>query len=297
MRFSSVFVGGGTPNVVSERFYIALFERLTPYLQPNCELTIELNPNRITTSFVATIRSLGFNRISLGAQSFNPQKLKWLMRNHDPQSIFKACEILVRFGFENLNADVIYNTPFDSPSNLVFETQNLAKLPLSHISAYALSIDEGSVFFCKNRKSTEGEEMCALLQELGFMQYEVSNYAKNDKYCRHNLGYWQHANYLGIGAGAVSFVGKTRSTNASKIEDYLKNPLQQNIEILSESELQFEQLFLGLRCFCGIPQELCHPQNLQIAIDEKLVRCKNGHVFANNYFLADEIALFLDKNQ
>ena len=297
MRFSSLFVGGGTPNVVSARFYAPLLERLAPYLCEDCELSIELNPNHLTTDFVATIRTLGFNRISLGAQSFNAQKLQWLMRQHDPQSIFGACAMLYRAGFENLNIDVIYNTPFDSPQNLAFEASNIAKLPLSHVSAYALSIDSGSAFFASGREAAnDGEEMCTLLGDLGFVQYEVSNYAKNDKYCRHNLGYWQHKDYLGIGASAVSFchASATRSTNAKTLRGYLANPLYQDVEILSAHDLRFEQLFLGLRCFYGAPKAQCNAQKLHIALRENLVRCENGRVVANNFFLADSIALFLE---
>lgn len=299
MRFSSLFVGGGTPNVVSERFYAPLLERLAPYLRDDCELSIELNPNHLAKGFVATMRALGFNRISLGAQSFNAQKLQWLMRRHDPRSIFKACDMLYRAGFTNLNVDVIYNTPFDSPQNLAFEASNIAKLPLSHVSAYALSIDEGSAFFASGREAAnDGEELCALLSDLGFVQYEVSNYAKNDKVCRHNLGYWQHKDYLGIGASAVSFCAQqtsgTRSTNAKTLQAYLANPLWQDVEILSAHDLRFEQLFLGLRCCYGAPKAQCNAQKLRIALRENLVRCENERVVANNLFLADSLALFLE---
>lgn len=297
MRFSSLFVGGGTPNVVNESFYIPLLERLLPYLRNDCELSMELNPNHLTSHFIATIRALGFNRISLGAQSFCKQKLKWLMRKHKPQSIFAACDNLYRAGFTNLNVDVIYNTPFDSYDNLVFEAQNLAKLPLNHVSAYALSIEEGSTFFAEGRRAAnDGEELCKLLANLGFAQYEVSNYARNDKYCQHNLGYWQHKDYLGIGASAVSFCSqqRTRSTNAKTLRDYLANPLWQDVEILNAQDVRFEQLFLGLRCCYGAPKAQCNAQNLQIALQENLVRCENERVVANNFFLADSLALFLE---
>lgn len=293
MRFETVFIGGGTPNVVHPSFYIPLFERLQPYLTQTCEISMELNPNHLTPQFVQTISSIGVNRISLGAQSFNPQKLQWLERNHNPKNVFQAIDLLCEYGFDNLSIDLIYNTAFDDSKNLDFEVQHVAMLPLKHVSAYSLSIDEGSRFYHSNKRSFDNEELCHRLEEIGFMQYEVSNYTKNTP-CIHNLGYWQHKEYLGIGLSSVSFTGKKRITNTTHLQTYINNPLKHDIESLSEHDLRLEQLFLGLRCFKGAPKHLCDSKKLNTAVRECLVRCDENNVYANNYFLADEIALFLE---
>lgn len=296
-EFSSIYFGGGTPNILHQKHYERIFEliRTKSRILDDCEITLECNPNLVHLSWCQSLRELGANRISLGVQSFFDDKLDFLQRDHQKYDVFSAIECIAHGGFDHVSIDLIYNTPFDDLDFLKKEIQCVQSLGISHISAYALSIDKGSKFYQNPPKlSKEDRSMFVreMLDGIGFRQYEVSSYCKHHK-SRHNLAYWRGEDYLGCGSGGVGCVGKQRMWGNRHIQSYIKNPLKKTYEILSEDEKRFERIFLGLRCELGVSLEGLCQEKIRILLEEKKCFIQEERLIASDFFLADEIALWL----
>jgi len=302
----SVFIGGGTPNILPAQHYERIFESFWGYVSGECEISIESNVNLITYDWCKHLYNLGTNRISVGVQSFDSEKLVFLEREHSTEDIFGAFESIQKAGFRNISCDMIYDTPLDCAQSLESEYANLAKLPLSHISAYSLSVDEGSRFGAKHLclpTQSLSHEVREILGALGFEQYEVSNYAKNGAYCRHNLGYWESREYIGCGAGAFGRVGEVRTMALKNPRNYIANPHHRTQEHLSLENLRLEAIMLGLRCKSGVSYEIVRSAHkLATLLDSgKLTKTTHAdsrgvwgeYVIANDVFLADELAVWL----
>lgn len=268
LKIDSIFFGGGTPNLLPARCYEKIFETLRRHvcLSEDCEITLEANVNLIEEQWCKDLLSLGANRLSVGVQSFCDSKLTFLEREHNAFEISKRIESAYRAGFENLSCDLIIGTPLDSQMLVDSEIAQATALPLNHISMYALSIDEGSRFALDSKKGDnklgKDEEDLSfyardLLRSKGFLQYEVSNYAKIPQAkCDHNLGYWRGEEYLGCGAGAVGRIGSVRSKGLPNLNEYIKSPTKRLHENLSQNDLLTESIMLGLRCEEGLNLEL-----------------------------------------
>lgn len=306
LQITSVYIGGGTPNSVESRAYSSLFTEFSLYLAPQAEISIEANPNSLSLEWLQTLQGLGVNRLSLGAQSFEDSKLAFLERHHRKDSIFYAIEMALKAGLENLSMDLIYGTPLCNASLITQELETACALPLSHLSAYQLSIDEGSRFYA-NKESlgnlrdfdgkfegflSIGHFIKSYLQTKGFVQYEVSNYAKTSP-SYHNLRYWEGKEYLGIGAGAVGYQGGVRTSMPKSIEKFLLGFYEKK-EILSAQNQLLEHLFLGFRSCVGVEKEkIPNMRNLKILLEENKVEQNGERIYAKDYFLGDEIALFV----
>lgn len=305
LQITSVYIGGGTPNLIDSSAYKSVFAEFSSFLQPQAEISIEANPNSLSLEWLNTLKGLGVNRLSLGVQSFDDTKLAFLERDHQKDSVYRSVERAFQAGLENLNIDFIYGTPLCSAKLLEHELKLACALPLSHISAYHLSLDEGSQFYQKQQEKlvrnsdkefegflSIGHFVSAYLQEEGFAQYEVSNYTKH-KPSLHNLGYWSGKDYLGIGAGAVGTLAGVRTTMPKSIEKFLLG-FSEEEEILSPQDQLLEHLFLGFRSCVGVALErIPNTQNLTILLEAEKVKKYNKRVYAQDYFLGDEIALFV----
>ncbi|PZT47530.1 coproporphyrinogen III oxidase [Helicobacter valdiviensis] len=305
LKITSLYIGGGTPSVLKAELYEPIFNAITPYLQSHAEVSIEANPNSLNYEWICTLKDFGVNRVSLGVQSFFPQKLQFLERNHQNSSTFEAINSLKRANIQKISIDLIYGTPLCNETLLQKEVQEAVSLGTSHISAYHLSIDEGSAFFKQKKKELSGEFagfasmghfVKTLLEKEGFLQYEISNFAKNSHFSYHNLSYWEQKPYIGVGAGAVGCIHNQRFYPQTKLENYIQNPLKEEIENLSEEDLELEGLFLGLRTSFGVSlDKIKNTKKLQILLKEKKVKEEEGKIIANDLFLGDEIALFLSE--
>jgi len=294
----SVFIGGGTPSTVEPRLYENIFTMLEPYLAKDIEITSEANPNSATKEWLQGMQILGVNRISFGVQSFNETKLKVLNRAHSPKNAIDAIKNAKKIGFKNLSLDLIYATLGDTKELLEFDIKTALSLPINHISAYALTIEEGTPFETKPHMAKETLELTSwIFQEIqkhGFKQYEISNFGSYQS--AHNLGYWQYKDYIGLGSGAVGSLKQIRLYPTSNIEDFIKNPLNIKEEILTNDDIKIEKIFLGLRSIVGINQDILNAQELQrvkILVDEKKLNFESGYYYNNEYLLSDEIALFI----
>ena len=294
----SVFIGGGTPSTVSPKLYAPIFKKLQPYLNPHAEITSEANPNSASQEWLLGMWELGVNRISFGVQSFDENKLKLLNRNHSPQQAKDAIAHAKDIGFENISLDLIYATLGDTKELLQNDLNTAKNLPINHISAYALTIEEGTPFEKKPQMAKEKLSLTNwLFNEIlacGFKQYEISNFGSYQS--KHNLGYWKYKDYIGLGSGAVGKLKNQRFYPTSNVENYIKNHLDISIETLLEEDIKMEKIFLGFRSIIGVDKEIFTKEELiraKILVDEKKLHYKNGIFYNNDYLLADEIALFL----
>ncbi len=298
----TIFIGGGTPSTLTIEHYEEIFKCINPYLQNIQEISIEANPNSITKIWLEGIKNIGINRISFGVQSFNDKKLKFLGRNHSSKMAINAIQLARKVGFEHINCDIIYDTILDT-KQLIDDDLNIIKnLPIDHISAYSLTLEDGTKFFNKSNVKVDDEDMAKYifeqLKENGFTQYEISNFALNKtSKSKHNLGYWQYEQYIGVGAGAVGCINNKRYYNYKDINEYIQNCLNYvDIEILSDEDIKVEKILLGLRCEIGInknilnDKEIIKANNLQ---ELGKISFKNNQYYSNDFLLADELALYI----
>jgi oxygen-independent coproporphyrinogen-3 oxidase len=293
-KFDSIFIGGGTPSVMSIKFYEKLFKMLNPYIATNTEITIEANPNSTKKEWLREIRNFGVNRISFGVQSFDENKLKFLGRNHTKNGAITSIENSKKF-FDNINIDIIYSTMLDTKKILKNDLDMAISLGVNHISAYSLTIEKGTKFYNYPQAKQNNEYLEVWFVNMiksRFYQYEISNFGK---ICKHNLGYWKLKNYIGIGAGAVSFVDNKRYYTHSLIENYIQNPTYKKIEKLSPYEIKEEIILLGLRSIVGFDKTILNQDELDRAyqlIDDKLI-LKDDKFYSKEFLLADAISLWI----
>ncbi len=297
-KLQTLFIGGGTPSCIEASLYEEIFALLKPYLTKDAEITTEANPNSATKEWLEGMFSFGVNRVSFGVQSFNDAKLKLLNRAHKSQDAIKAIKNAHEVGFKNISLDLIYAMQGDTKELLLNDLNTAFSLPINHISAYALIIEEGSVFEKKPQLSKEKLSLTkwffSQIKKRGFTQYEISNFGSYQS--RHNKGYWELREYIGAGCGAVGMINKQRYYPHKIIEEYIKNPLHKDIENLSEEDIKLEKIFLALRSNIGLKGDILdknQTQRAHILCDEGKLSYKNGTFYNKNFLLADEIALFI----
>ena len=293
----TLFIGGGTPSTVLPELYAPLFETLRPYLADNAELSSEANPNSASPQWLRGMRALGINRISFGVQSFNAAKLKRLGRAHSPRQAIEAVEAAAEAGFERISLDLIYNCAGDDRTLLETDLDRAFALPITHLSAYELTIEAGTPFARTPEARQEDVPLARWMADeiavRGLPPYEISNFGDP---CRHNLGYWQLQDYIGLGAGAVGFLKDRRFYPSRSIDGYLTDPVAHTVEELTPEDLRMERLFLGLRSRVGIDRNLLTPperERAELLVEEGKLRRRPEGYENPDFFLADEIALYL----
>jgi len=297
----TLFIGGGTPSTIDASLYMELFDKIGRYLKVGAEITVEANPHSATEQWLSQIYSLGANRVSLGVQSFSDIKLNKLGREHTRADAFRAVEAAKKSGFDSINIDLIYAHCDDTQELLLQDLQSAFSLPIDHISAYALTIESGTLFAKRPEVASEDLELTkTLFEEIkkgGFEQYEISNFAQTRS--KHNLGYWQYRPYIGLGAGAVGSIEQVRYYPHSSIELYIKNPLYRREEKLSSEDVKSEKLLLALRSCVGVDRALLNTQELQRAqwlCEEGRLKDQDGRFYNRDYLLSDEITLYIQGN-
>jgi oxygen-independent coproporphyrinogen-3 oxidase len=265
----TIFLGGGTPT------YTALPEllRLLRALPPARELTVEANPETVTSDLAHALRAVGVNRVSLGAQSFQPHLLRVLERRATPADVERAFAALRGAGFDNLSLDLIYGIPGQTPEELAEDLAHAIDLGPEHISAYELEAKPGTRFTIAHGAELERqavrmedyfERVVATLSAAGYRWYETANFCRDGKRAEHNLGYWLGRDYLGLGVGAVSTLGNERRRNTPKLARYLKGHYDREIELLDDETRARERVMLGLRLDEPLPVA-----ELRSALDEE----------------------------
>ncbi len=231
-KYDSVFIGGGTPSVLSPEDFAEIFDSLKGKISEGAEITTELNPSDVSSEFFEGLKRLTpINRISLGVQSATDERLKFLGRRHSIEAAKNAIICAKKAKFCNISADFIIGLPEETEEEIEADLEFIKEMELTHISAYILKVEENTPFF----KSGIGEKLdddliidhylrlSKGLSELGFNHYEISNFALPEKESRHNLKYWHCEEYLGIGPGAHSFIDGKRFFIERNTEEYIKN--------------------------------------------------------------------------
>jgi oxygen-independent coproporphyrinogen-3 oxidase len=295
----TLFIGGGTPSTVDPQYYERFFDILNPFLEKNAEITTEANPNSATKAWLEGMQKLGINRISFGTQTFDAKKLQFLNRAHTAEDTRRAVNDAYALGIKNLSIDLIYATSMDSKALLENDLKQAFSLPINHISAYALTIEEGTKFFETPEVAKEQLEntqwFLEAIKEAGFRQYEISNFGKGYQSV-HNRGYWEYDNYLGIGAGAVGCISQTRYYPHSDVQAYIEDPIYVTEESLSDMDVKAEKLLLGLRSCVGFSLDdlsAFERERVDVLVKEEKLRLEGDRLFNDDYLLADELALFI----
>ena len=307
---SSIFLGGGTPSILKPSQIFKIFKVLncTFKIENNAEITIEANPGTVTAEKLQAYKKCGINRISFGLQSTNNEELKLLGRIHTYEEFLESYQLARACGFENINVDLISAIPKQTVSSWEETLQKVVGLEPEHISAYSLIVEEGTPFAkmygegCPGEHDLPSEEeeraiyyrTEELLEKAGYHRYEISNYAKTGKECRHNLGYWERKDYLGIGLGAASLINNVRYKNTDDLLYYMEHSsdlsaIQENVEKLSLQERMEEFMFLGLRKMEGVSvtefenifektMEECYGEHIQKLKEQGLLEQKEGRL-------------------
>ena len=264
LHLMSVYVGGGTPSVLSEDGLIHLSSLIgRHFVVGECERTIELNPESVTPAKADLLRSSGFTRVSFGVQSFHAKYLSYLGRPHHAEEGFRVFKVLRAAGFDNINVDLMFGFPGQSGSELDEDLEAVLSLGSEHVSIYALTVESRSVCSVRGEKVSDDVQadfysrVCERLNAAGVRQYEVSNFARPGFQSVHNLNYWQGGEYLGLGMGAHSHLHGERFWNADTFPKYLDMMGQKGAAVvgrekLAASEKMVETFLFGLRMNAGV---------------------------------------------
>lgn len=308
-RIDTVYIGGGTPSSLDPRKICAIVERLShkfPKFSPS-EITVEVNPESTTEDGLRDYRAAGVNRISMGVQSLNDDNLRSVGRLHDARTALEKLELAGHI-FNNVSADLIIGLPYDTEDVVKHETETLAPI-VKHLSVYELTLEEGTPLCDRAEKGIvwlpSDDETADFLnlavdvcERCGLHRYEVSNFARDGFFSRHNHGYWMREEYIGLGAGAHSLVKTADGRRPSAAEIRFASPKDINayiagincvqsyddvprveVSVLTEKEIVSEYIMLGLRTTEGIPQELVADKNTERVKDFLVYR--DGRVALN----------------
>jgi oxygen-independent coproporphyrinogen-3 oxidase len=291
----TIYFGGGTPSVLSKGEIAKILDtvRNSFSVSSNTEITLEANPDDLKREYLEDLLDLGFNRLSIGTQSFHDEDLKWMNRRHNGNEAERSIKLSQDVGFHNLNIDLIYGLPQLTSEGWSDNLNRFFSLQVPHLSAYHLTIEPKTVFGYYKRKGrlTEIDEeqslvhyniLTKLMKENNYLHYEISNFCKEGFYSKHNTSYWKYGKYLGIGPSAHSFNGYTRQWNTRINSNYIKALNEGTAyfeeEQLSEKERFNDYILTGLRTQWGV--------------DEEIIRLKFGETFVAH--LEKELHRFID---
>lgn len=301
-ELDSVYIGGGTPSVLTHNNIERLFSVIRQHfsIKPGAEITIEANPNDITPELADLLASLSVNRVSMGVQTFDPDMLKLLRRRHTPQQADEAVGTLRSAGINDISIDLIYGLPNQSLGQWQQDLMHALQLPVTHLSAYALMYEEGTELYSMREKGliseADDELSLAMYRTLmhaasanGFIHYEISNFSLPHHQARHNTGYWTGMHYLGLGPGAHSCNGHSRHANNPDLHAYINARGDVDKFQLAEQEeltpqiLMEESLLTSLRTAQGL--DLRHFTN-QFGLDATRRLLTRALPYINNKQLA-----------
>ena len=293
----TIYLGGGTPSQLSIQQLHRIFDALYKYnkVSAAAEVTIECNPDDITPEFAKGISGLPVNRVSIGAQTFNDERLHFLRRRHTSEQVGSAVDRLREAGINNISIDLMYGFPQETLEDWKSDIDKALSLDVEHLSSYCLMIEEGTVLYekCQTDSSASSidEELERQMYELlidklvakGYEHYEISNFAKSGYRSRHNSSYWNGTPYIGIGAAAHSFDLETRSWNIADIRQYIAG-IQQGerlyeSETLDEDTRYNDMVTVALRTCEGLDLSLLHERYRQYCL-------KNAKRFIDDGLLA-----------
>lgn len=255
-RFDTVYIGGGTPSVLSALQFERLVSKVKEHLTEKTEFTIECNPESLTDEKLETYVQNGVNRLSLGVQSFHEKTIRKLGRHHTPPMIEKTIRMIREHGIQNISIDLMFAIPGQTMEEVEEDLQMFYALGLDHLSIYSLIFEENSAFtrsglqpVDEDLEADEYELIVKSLKEHGYEHYEISSFTRDKKYSRHNLAYWTDQDFIGIGCGASGRENGQRYTNTKSVARYIRHGACPKKE---ETDAPFEALMMGLRTMFGV---------------------------------------------
>jgi len=310
-KFHSIYIGGGTPSILKiqqlEKILNEVFKSFT--FEHGFEFTIEGNPESLKDLvFIKELRRFGINRISIGVQSVRDNYLKFLGRIHTSKDAIYAVKLCQLADFDNINIDLLWGLPSQTVMSWLQDLKQITELGITHLSCYGLTIEENTPLFelVKSKKVTLPEEKVLsslylngsdLLESRGFIQYEISNFARLGFACRHNMGYWEQIDYLGVGPSAVSTIEGYRWENVKSITEYYEKVTKYNKVRLTEEDVLKEFIMLRLRTSRGLSLKEYskrtgknfwrqHHKIINVLHKNNLIRIRNGYLsLTKNGFL------------
>ncbi len=320
----TLYFGGGTPSLLSKDELIQIINTVKRFykLNPQAEISIEVNPDDLNENYLLELKSININRLSIGVQSFVDTELKLMNRVHSAKQAREAISLAKHY-FSNISLDIIYGMPDSTMESFAVNLQEFIDLEVPHISAYALTVEpktalnhyvENEIIHLLDEEQVEKQFqwLCKQLQRFGFIHYELSNFGLPNYFSENNSAYWKGKHYVGIGPSAHSYDGKQRSWNISNNALYLdsisQNNLPQQVEILSIHDRFNERIMIGLRTLWGVSldeiehefgvryaKHLLDQAQIYINQDLLLVESNTLKTTQKGKFLADGIAadLFL----
>lgn len=258
-KYDTIYIGGGTPSCLDNKLLVSLLEKLQKMLNKNYEFSIESNVEDINETFLETIKRYGVNRLSIGIQTFNKAFISLCNRKHSKEQAINNVKLAFKY-IENINVDMIYGFPFQLLDDVKEDLEIVSSLPIKHISYYSLIIEENTVFYQRFKNLEEDNKLQAkmykyiysYLKKQGFNRYEISNFAKTNYKCKHNLVYWHNMHYDAVGLNASGYVGDIRFTNTRNLTLYNNKQYQKEIIKLTKEDKMFEEIMLYLRLDEGL---------------------------------------------
>lgn len=269
-KVDTIFFGGGTPTIVKPENLKRIIEHLSKILEidKNSEISMEANPNTLTSEKLKAYKEIGINRLSIGIQSLNDEILKNIGRLHNSIEALEAIDRAKMTGFENINSDIMFNIPGQSIKDIEDTVSKIIGKGVKHISFYSLKLEKGTPMYVmeKNHKIIMPDEDIEremyyvgreVMEKNNLFQYEISNFAQKGFECKHNLKYWNQEEYIGLGPSAHSFLNNKRYSNPSDLKLYCENSNLNNFERiiheeLNNDDLMFEYIMLKLRLTEGL---------------------------------------------
>ncbi len=308
----TIYFGGGTPSVLSPEHLESILVQLRAdfTISNNAEITLEANPDDLSLSYLEGLKILGFNRLSIGVQSFHEDDLSLMRRSHTETQATEAIKDAAKAGFNNINMDLIYGVPGLSMKKWERNLLDTMELPVQHLSAYHLTYESGTIFdhWKKKGKLFEVEETISveqykLLREIssasGFEHYEISNFALEGHRSRHNTAYWENKAYLGLGPAAHSYDGEHRSWNVSSVKRYIdeleKGGIFNEKETLTEKDRFNENLIISLRAKWGVDMKYIRSA-FDAATHKAFLQAATPHI-ESGVLLLQEDTLTIDPEQ
>lgn len=326
-KIETIYFGGGTPSYIEPYYIQKIVDRISAIFQVanHPEITIECNPDDLNENYLIKLRGIADFRINFGVQSFINSELQLLQRRHNAEQTLNILEKLFDLGFKNVGIDLIYGLPGSDLQDFAVNLDTAFQFPIKHLSAYHLTIEKGTPFYDRLQKGEIAEISEDLSRKLyfclkqrtsenGFEHYEISNFAKNKHYSKHNTSYWQGIPYLGVGPSAHSFDGNNRHWNVSSIGKYLqfieKDKLACDEEQLTMRDQFNEYLMVSLRTKWGadlnyledsfpsfVDAEFKHKLNYYQ--EKEMVYLDNNHIYLTEegQFLSDRVIMDLFKTE
>lgn len=294
----TIYIGGGTPSCLSLIQLKKLFSILSQFKKAEtCEYTIELNVENTTAEKLKLCKEFGINRLSFGVESTNRKHLRKLNRHHTKEQVQNIIKQACQIGFHNINVDLIYALPNETLEDVKEDLEFVKMLPITHVSTYSLMIEEHTKFYIDSVSSIKEEidqqmyeYICQTLSDIGFVHYEISNFAKTGYQSKHNLTYWNNEKYYGFGLGASGYIEHIRYTNTKSLRHYLEGKYRLVEEEVTRQDEMCYEMILGLRKLEGVSNQKFQEKfqksiedvfSYQEELEHELLKKENGYLKLN----------------